>query len=289
MLEHKIVFKGRIVPNLTRDNAIANLASMCKISIETATPFFDGEPHVLKAGLSADHAKKYYHFLQLHGLISDIEPPLEVPVEPPLPTVEPAEAVSKTPPKRTLQLQEQTPEITLQRPAQAASTTSSTRNRPPVPLGEAHTLKQYKETLKKTGISTSQGAVGLIIVVVAGLIYLGYQGFVVYSTAPDCNHDAVVSLYDKFLNDAMPRQVEGVLGNNSTISFKSRSGITEVPNSQVGKQRRCTTKAVVVVEPNDVRQSVGTAECSLQFTTSRDYKQFHVDGLEIKAADCNII
>lgn len=285
MVTHKIIFKGRIVQNLTRDNAIASLASLCKISIEAATPFFDGEPHILKADLSADHAKKYYHFLQLQGLIAEIEPPLEVHVEPSLSIVVPPHAPQIAPPKRTLELQAQMPEITLQQAAQVSPSLSVVRNHSSAPLGEARTLKQYKEKQKKIGISTSQSALGLIIVAVAGLMYFGYRGFIVYSTAPDCNHDAVVSLYDKFLHEDMPTQVETLLGNTSTVTYQSRSDIIEV-QSQEEKKRRCATQAIVVVEPNDVRQSVNTLKCALQFTTSRDFKRFYVNELEIKSTDC---
>lgn len=73
-IRYRLVFRGKLLPGMGRDDVIANLAELFQVSPERAQALLAVVPAVIKHDIDVDAGNRYLEALANAGLITHLEP-----------------------------------------------------------------------------------------------------------------------------------------------------------------------------------------------------------------------
>lgn len=73
-VRYRLVFRGKFLPGMGRDEVAANLADLFGVPLERAHGLLEQVPAVIKQDIDVDQGNRYLEALANAGLISHLEP-----------------------------------------------------------------------------------------------------------------------------------------------------------------------------------------------------------------------
>lgn len=73
-VRYRLVFRGKFLPGLEREEVVANLAELFQVPLERAQALLEQVPAVIKQDIDVDQGNRYLEALANAGLISHLEP-----------------------------------------------------------------------------------------------------------------------------------------------------------------------------------------------------------------------
>jgi hypothetical protein len=79
---YRLVFRGKLLPGMGRDEVVANLAELFRVPLERAQALLAVVPAVIKQDIDVDAGNRYLEALANAGLITHLEPATDANGEP---------------------------------------------------------------------------------------------------------------------------------------------------------------------------------------------------------------
>lgn len=73
-VRYRLVYRGKLLPGMGRDDVVANLAELFHVSLERAQALMAEVPTVIKHDLDVEAGNRYLEALANSGLITHLEP-----------------------------------------------------------------------------------------------------------------------------------------------------------------------------------------------------------------------
>lgn len=73
-VRYRLVFRGKLLPGLQREEVVANLAELFQVPLERAQALLEQVPAVIKQDIDVDQGNRYLEALANAGLITHLEP-----------------------------------------------------------------------------------------------------------------------------------------------------------------------------------------------------------------------